>query len=195
MMKRTRDDTAMNLHSTGRCLLENAALRNDAHVLRQLVLSVPRLGRAAIYPVKSAVRDEYEYMLKYFVHISYYPGSFFGASAKIIYNHHHRFHRLDGPARILRFRDGTYELDWYVHGYRHRCDGPAQELRNGAKVWWLHGEVHRAGKGPSVEHPDGSKAYYHKGRIVGITGPAVVWATGHGVDDWWQAAGWASYRR
>lgn len=193
-MKRARDDAYMNLHSVGRCLLEAAALRHDAHVLRQVVQSVPRLGRASIYPVKSAARDEYEYMLKYFVHISYYPCSF-GAPSQTMYSHYHRFHRLDGPARIQRFRDGKYELDWYVHGGRHRRDGPAQELRNGAKVWWTYGEVHRDGKGPAVEHPDGSKGFYYKGKILGITGPAVVWATGEGGDYWWQGAEWASYIR
>lgn len=45
-------------------------------------------------------------------------------------------HREDGPA--VEWYDGA--KDWYINGQLHREDGPAIEYANGTKSYWINGD-------------------------------------------------------
>jgi hypothetical protein len=78
-------------------------------------------------------------------------------------NYETRYHREDGPARMV-FRNG--EIQWeqyYINNSRHREDGPADIFynRDGSKdeIWYNHDRKHRE-DGPAVIH------YSPSGQIV-----------------------------
>lgn len=54
---------------------------------------------------------------------------------KYWYNDDGLYHRLDGPA--CEYANGA--KSWYVEGNLHRLDGPAIEWANGTKHWWVDG--------------------------------------------------------
>ena len=59
---------------------------------------------------------------------------------------------------------GTQIFVW--DGKKHRENGPAEyNSRTGYQAWFQHGLRHRKG-GPAVTHPDGSKEYWEKGKLI-----------------------------
>ena len=51
---------------------------------------------------------------------------------------------------------------WYLNGELHRTDGPAVKWSDGAKSWYLDGKLHRT-DGPAIEYSDGAKSWYLDG--------------------------------
>lgn len=54
--------------------------------------------------------------------------SFFGYKSDLytLYTFNDLPHRIDGPACIYYFEDGSVEMEaYFIHGRRHREDGPA----------------------------------------------------------------------
>jgi len=62
-------------------------------------------------------------------------------------------------------------VDWGIVSYynynliRHRLDGPAIEHRNGAYIWFLHGEKHHVG-GPAVYKNECSQQWHIYGKEI-----------------------------
>jgi hypothetical protein len=54
--------------------------------------------------------------------------------------------------------------------------------KNGTKLWWLNGELHRE-DGPAIERMDGSKEWYLNGSLHRIGGPAIK--ASNGGKEWW----------
>ena len=51
----------------------------------------------------------------------------------------------------------------------HRLDGPAIEWANGAKEWFVNGELHRL-DGPAVEYADDGKTWWYvNGVLIFVT--------------------------
>ena len=66
---------------------------------------------------------------------------------------------------------------WYLKGQLHREDGPAVEYLNGSKAWYLNDQRHRE-DGPAVEHASGTKFWYLNGQLHREDGPAVEYLNG-----------------
>ena len=59
-------------------------------------------------------------------------------------------HRLDGPAKEMRYECGKLiSQSWYINGYKHREDGPAEEFGDDRKWWYCNGKLHNI-SGPAV---------------------------------------------
>lgn len=58
----------------------------------------------------------------------------------------------------------------------HREDGPAIEWADGSKTWFHNGKLHREG-GPAIEYTDGDKSWYIDGKRHREDGPAVEYAS------------------
>lgn len=48
------------------------------------------------------------------------------------------FHREDGPAYIIKYKDGFWREVWYYENIRHRYGGPAVTTRNGANLYYYY---------------------------------------------------------
>jgi len=87
-------------------------------------------------------------------------------------------HRLDGPAVVYRFFDGTKREKWYRHGVLHKDDGPAVVhcTREGdrTETWHRHGVLHRE-NGPAISNPSsGTEVWYTEGVLHRHDGPALI---------------------
>lgn len=82
----------------------------------------------------------------------------------------HILHREDGPA-IEKKNGAKY---WYLNGELHREDGPAIISDLGAKYWYKHDKRHRE-DGPAVEYPSGGQEWWVNGVKHRIDGPAIVY--------------------
>ena len=84
------------------------------------------------------------------------------------------YHRIGEPAMI--YKNGT-KL-WYYHGILHRTDGPAEIVRpsdtsSGYQAWWIHGKLHRT-DGPAVVYNNGREMWYENGQRHREDGPACI---------------------
>lgn len=76
-----------------------------------------------------------------------------------------------GPARV--FKDGTRV--WYRFGEIHRLDGPAITRPDGTEIWIRHGQLDRdPAVGPAVSLPCGYRAWFSYGVLSNPAGPAIV---------------------
>jgi hypothetical protein len=113
-------------------------------------------------------------------------------------NEKYKYHREEGPARIVKRNGKIIINEWYIDGYRHRKIYPAvenqfsdidendfyQDVETGIKVtngilrWYNHGELHREGNNPALITKDnefGTKLeYYYQGCIHRLFGPAHI---------------------
>jgi hypothetical protein len=62
---------------------------------------------------------------------------------------------------VMRERQGNKV--WYLHGELHRVGAPAIEWENGAKFWYQHDKLHRE-DGPAAEYADGEKMWFLRGK-------------------------------
>ena len=85
----------------------------------------------------------------------------------MIYDTHTEWYNLDevlhreennGPA--IEWADGAKY--WYINGELHREDGPASEYANGDKHWYINGQLHRT-DGPAIECVNGFKSWWING--------------------------------
>jgi len=80
--------------------------------------------------------------------------------SKLWYTDNGNLHRVDGPAKIWYYPDGTVEFEtWYQNGVLHRVDGPAFiEYRSEGIVgeigWWLYGSSYAFDEFLSVDGID-----------------------------------------
>ncbi len=66
---------------------------------------------------------------------------------------------------------------WWLNGNLHRDDGAAIKYPNGDEGWYQHGKLHRD-DGPAITCHDGTKVWYQHGRQHREDGPAVERANG-----------------
>jgi len=71
---------------------------------------------------------------------------------------------------------------WFLNGQLHREDGPAIIYPNGTQLWFLNGKRHRD-NGPAAEYPDGTGDWYQNGELHRTDGPAVI--NYDGTEEWW----------
>jgi hypothetical protein len=67
---------------------------------------------------------------------------------------------------------------WYLHGKLHRDDGPAVVWASGTKDWYQHGLLHRENDLPAIEEVNGDKQWYQHGKLHREDGPAIERADG-----------------
>jgi len=81
----------------------------------------------------------------------------------------------DGPAVIEKIPGGIIYKKWYIDGKLHRINGPAIIIiyNDGSKEewyrkeWYQNGKLHRPEKdGPAIEKNDGTREYYINGEKV-----------------------------
>jgi hypothetical protein len=112
-------------------------------------------------------------------------------------NEKYRYHREDGPARIVKRNGKIIINEWYIDGYRHRKIYPAVEnqfsdidendfyqdtetgikVTNGILKWYNNGELHRDGDNPSIIYRDNfftKLEYYYIDNIHRLLGPAHI---------------------
>lgn len=177
-MKRTRP-VAVDLYASARkCALEVAAVRRDGLGFYKLLHSVPAIAHAAAAASSSAVRDEFRYLCRLFVHVEF--STVF--DHQVQYWRHRQLHRSDGPA--VEWRDGSQE--WRVDGQQHRSDGPAVHWVHAGQEWWLHDKRHRDGGEPAIDwwvEDSAFRAWFVDGKRHRAGGPAVEY--GDGTAEWW----------
>jgi len=112
-------------------------------------------------------------------------------------NEKYRYHREDGPARIVKRNGKIIINEWYIDGYRHRKIYPAVEnqfsdidendfyqdtetgikVTNGILKWYNNGKLHRDGDNPSIIYRDNfftKLEYYYIDNIHRLLGPAHI---------------------
>lgn len=108
-----------------------------------------------------------------------------GFIAEVWRNDRGEVHRLDGPARIIRDKNGNVDREeWWKNGLLHREDGPAivTNYQSGAfgycHKWFREGRLHRE-RGPAIIDV-GEQGYplrqewHQNGLPHRIGGPAIV---------------------
>jgi hypothetical protein len=76
---------------------------------------------------------------------------------------------------IVEYKNG--DKVWYLNGELHREGGPAIEDADGYKSWWINGKLHRL-DGPAIEYYDGSKSWWINGKLHRLDGPAIEYPNG-----------------
>jgi len=108
-----------------------------------------------------------------------------------------KLHRVDGPALVERYPDGTVIEQWYRNGKLHHEDGPAWVRRypDGTVVerWYRNGKRHREDGPAWVERrPDGTviEEWYRNNKRHREDGPTYIERHPDGtVVEWWYRNG------
>lgn len=163
--------------ATWSIIAETSALRRDGALFVKTLLVRPQ--SRAIRVLGSVAYVEYLYWTRLFVDVTF-------EYARVTYERHGLFHRLDGPALIgadgskywymhgkkhriggpavesvREDKGGRVDQEWYIHGKRHRNDGPARVLED-RQEWWFNNKRHRL-DGPAVQYSDGLCEWYIHG--------------------------------
>ena len=94
-------------------------------------------------------------------------------------------HRIDGPAYILWYLDGTMHREhFYVKDHLHRTDGPALTVyRESGHIfsesYYIHDMFHREDGPAYIEYYNYTKqpsyiAYYSNNKMHNLSGPALI---------------------
>jgi hypothetical protein len=111
-------------------------------------------------------------------------------------NEKYKYHREDGPARIVKQNGKVIINEWFINGERHRDKYPAVEnyfsdigedfyhdeennikISNGIMKWYQHNYLHRDTDNPAVININSfvkNYEYHYYGQVHRLLGPAKI---------------------
>ena len=95
-------------------------------------------------------------------------------------------HRTNGPARIVKEKEGILgSLYYYQNGLLHRDNGPAV-ICDEFKKWYVNGLLHRDNDKPAAEFANETQIWYSRGVVHrGNDKPAMIINKGYNTEYWY----------